>query len=110
MEVLFDNQDVLSIDSGDAHSFVVKKDGTVFSWGINICGELGDRSTKENYKPAKINNLSGVVDAEAGSRFSIILKDDGTVWAWGKNDYGQLGNGGTEDQLEPQQVFSPKSN
>lgn len=107
-EILFSSNDVVSISAGYYHILAVKKDGTVFSWGSNMHGELGGNRTKEDqYEPRMIEGLSGVIAAGAGVDFSIVLKEDGTVWAWGKNDYGQLGIGMMEDQLEPQQVKFP---
>ena len=108
-EVIIDSKDVVSIHSGDAHFLAVKKDGTVFSWGINMHGELGNRTAEDQYEPRIIEGLSGVIAADGGTDFSMVLKEDGTVWAWGKNDYGQLGIGNTENQLEPRQIIFPSS-
>lgn len=109
LEELFESKDVISIHSGYAHFLAVKKDGTVFSWGSNMFGELGNRTAENQYEPAIIEDLSGVIAADGGTDFSVILKEDGTVWAWGRNDFGQLGNGTTENQLEPQQVLFPST-
>ena len=106
-EILFDSNDVVSISAVYYHILAVKKDGTVFSWGSNIHGELGNRTKEDHYEPRIIGGLSGVIAAGAGVDFSMVLKEDGTVWAWGNNEYGQLGIGTTEDQLEPQQVKFP---
>ena len=107
--MIIDSKDVVSIHSGVAHFLAVKKDGTVFSWGINKYGELGNRTAEDQYEPRIIEGLSGVIAADGGTDFSMVLKEDGTVWAWGKNDYGQLGIGNTENQLEPRQIIFPSS-
>ena len=84
------------------HAVAVKNDGTVWAWGDNGYGQLGDGTTTFRATPVQVSGLNGVVAAYAGrasSRNTIAIKADGTVWAWGSNDAGQLGDG----------IFSPSN-
>ena len=88
--------DVIGIAAGNAHSLAIKQDGTVWAWGRNGNGELGDGTTAEHDIPVKAIGLSGVSAVAAQGATSLALKSDGTVWVWGKNDLGQLGIGGPD--------------
>lgn len=79
-------------------------DGTVWAWGYDNHGEIGDGSTilsQDKPQKALIDNVTAV---SAGAGFSLALKLDGTVWAWGEGDLGQLGYGGTDSRSVPVQV------
>ncbi len=68
---------------------VVKNDGTVWAWGDNNDGQLGDGTTTDRATPVQAVGLSGVKQAAVGSYDSIALKQDGAVWIWG---YGTSSN------------------
>lgn len=89
--------DVAAISIGDAALFTValKKDGTVWVWGKNGDGQLGDGTTTLSAEPKQVSGLSGITAVSAGQNFALALKNDGTVWAWGANGYGQIGIGNT---------------
>ena len=78
------------IASGGYHSLALKTDGTVWSWGRNNFGQLGDNTNTNRLLPVQVQGLSGVSAISAGYYHSLALKNDGTVWAWGYNSYGQL--------------------
>ena len=92
----------------DAHSLALKSDGTVWSWGDNSNGQLGDGTTTQKLTPVQVTGLTDAIGiAAAGARFaghSLALTVDGSVWAWGDNNLGQLGDGTTTDRLTPVQV------
>ena len=88
---------VVAIAAGGYHSLALKSDGTVWAWGCNDCGQLGDGSTTNRLTPVPVSGLTGVVAIAGGDYHSLALKSDGTVWAWGYNGYGQLGDG-THDE------------
>jgi len=92
------------IAAGMAHSLALKNDGTVWAWGWNLYGQLGDGTTTDRHNPVHVSGLSGVTAIAAGDYYSLALKTDGTVWAWGHNGYGELGNGTGTDQYTPVQV------
>src|SRR5437868_3500024 len=71
--------------------------GTVYAWGHNGYGQLGDGDMETQTSTPVPVALSGVVAVAGGNLHSLALKNDGTVWAWGWNSYGQLGDGTTGD-------------
>jgi len=85
----------LNFDGGDLHSAAVKSNGTVWTWGDNQFGELGDGSTIDHHSPEQALNVSNMVGVACGTGFTLALKSDGTVWAWGHNANGELGDGTT---------------
>ena len=92
------------------YSLALKSDGTVWTWGSNAFGQLGDGTTTNRSTPVQVSSLTGVVAIAAGAAnsteegHSLALKADGTVWAWGRNSSGELGNGTTTDRTTPVQV------
>ncbi|KPA18118.1 hypothetical protein MHK_001664, partial [Candidatus Magnetomorum sp. HK-1] len=69
------------------HNLAMKDDGTVWAWGRNGNGEVGNGTTTNQSTPVSVTGLSNVIDIEAGLDFSLAVLDDGTVWEWGKNGY-----------------------
>jgi alpha-tubulin suppressor-like RCC1 family protein len=70
---------------GSYHTLAVKSDGSVWAWGKNDYGQLGDYSNTDRHSPVQVHGLTGVVQVDGGYGFSLALKSDGTVWAWGRN-------------------------
>ncbi|MFC0216296.1 fibronectin type III domain-containing protein [Paenibacillus chartarius] len=91
----------LPITLGYNHSLYVKADGTLWAWGYNGYGELGNGTTNHLYQPNQTINIDNVKAAAGGRYHSIAVKDDGTVYAWGYNGYGQLGDGSTTTRHSP---------
>ena len=92
---------VVAIAAGGNHDLALKADGTVWGWGYNSYGELGDNTTKLRAAPVQALGLDGVVSIAAGYTHSAAVRQDGTVWTWGGNAYGQLGHGNTKNQKRP---------
>ena len=92
--------------AGGAHSLGVLTNGTVWSWGSNALGQLGDGTTVASQTvPVLFASLSGAFVAVAGGvAHSLALRDDGRVFAWGLNSDGQLGDGTTTLRRQPVQV------
>jgi uncharacterized repeat protein (TIGR01451 family) len=96
---------IAAVAAGDCHSLALKSDGTVWAWGDNYYGALGDGSvTWSSPTPVQVSGMFGVVAVAGGWLHSLALRSDGTVWAWGYNSGGQLGNGTTIDSRTPVHV------
>ena len=85
------------------HTVAIKADGTVWAWGLNGNGQLGDGSKANKYIPTQVD-ISDVVSVDAGYYDTLFLKSDGTVWATGQNNCGQLGDGTNTDKTVPVRV------
>jgi alpha-tubulin suppressor-like RCC1 family protein len=94
---------VVAIAAGDCFSVALKFDGTVWSWGGNGSGRLGDGSGVNRWSPVQVN-ISGVKEICVGLYQTLVMKNDGTIWSWGANSSGQLGNGTTTASSIPVHV------
>ncbi len=86
------------------HSLALKNDGTVWAWGSDIYGQLGDGGNSTQPVPVQVSSLTNVIAITAGQTSSYALKNDGTVWSWGGNSSGQLGDNSGSNQNVPVQV------
>ena len=77
---------------------------TVWAWGHNPDGELGNGTTTDSWTPVQVSDLTGITAIAGGTLGGYALKSDGTVWAWGNNAYGELGDGTTTNSSTPVQV------
>ena len=98
---------VVAVSGGYAHSLALKSDGTVWAWGYNGSGQLGNNTTTNSSIPIQVAGLSQITAIAAGSNHSLALDSSGNVWAWGYNAFGQLGNNTTVDSSIPVQVENP---
>jgi alpha-tubulin suppressor-like RCC1 family protein len=85
--------DVKAIAGGGHHTIALKNDGTVWTWGLNDNGQLGDGTTTNRTAPVQVSGLTNMKAIAGGGHHTIALKNDGAVWTWGADDYGQLGGG-----------------
>lgn len=86
------------------YSLELRQNETVWGWGSNHRGQLGDGTTLQRNTPVRVMGLDNIESIAAANRHSLALKKDGTVWAWGGNDSGQLGDGSFTDRYTPVQV------
>ncbi|WP_375102511.1 stalk domain-containing protein [Paenibacillus sp. RS8] len=77
--------DVTSVSAGDSFSLALRKDGTVWAWGGNEQGELGDNSEKNGLTPMQVKGLPSILYIAAGSNNSVALGNGGEVWVWGSS-------------------------
>jgi alpha-tubulin suppressor-like RCC1 family protein len=80
-----------TIVSGEHHTLVLVRDGTVASWGANDGGQLGNGTTTNSSSPLVIAGLDHVIQVSAGGGHSMALKGDGTLWGWGHDSDYELG-------------------
>jgi hypothetical protein len=96
---------IIAISAHLNHNLVLKSDGTVWAWGSNDFGQIGNNSSGGNVStPNQVMNLSNVIAISAGFQHNAALKSDGTVWVWGRNAEGEVGNNTTTTsgcQCEP---------
>ena len=95
--------DWTAIAAGSGHSLALKSDGTLWAWGDNSYGQLGDGTTDNKIIPTKVGSNTDWTAIAAGSGHSLALKSDG-IWSWGDNSYGQLGDGTTDNKIIPTKV------
>lgn len=96
-------RDVIEVAGGQMHSLALKSDGTVWAWGNNQYGQLGNGTTTSSAVPVRLP-LDGIVAIAAGNEHSVALDVSGAVWTWGRNQLGQLGDGTFHTRLFPQRV------
>jgi alpha-tubulin suppressor-like RCC1 family protein len=96
---------------GYSFTAAVKLDGTLWLWGSNGSGQLGDNTTAQKSSPVQTvtggTNWSQVV---SGSTHTIAIKTDGTLWGWGSNNYGQLGDNTVTGGSYPRQTYTGGTN
>lgn len=103
----------VDVSAGNIMTLALKRDGTLWSWGFNSAGQLGDNSTTNKSSP--VQTISGgtnwikLVASDDGA-ISSGIKTDGTLWLWGCNDRGQIGNDSTTNRSSPVQTISGGGN
>jgi len=90
--------------SASNHAVATKTDNTIWTWGSNGSGQLGDNTTVSKSSPIQVGNATNWLQATGGFNTSAAIKDDNTLWIWGSNAYGQLGDNTTVDKSSPIQV------
>lgn len=107
--------DVVAVTAGEYFAVALATDGTVWSWGRNNEGQLGNDGMGTNQDtPVQVVNadatgfLDHVVSIASGTYHTLALRDDGTLWAWGYAGFGRLGDGQEGiDRDRPVQVWDP---
>ena len=87
-----------AIVAGSQHSMMLKEDGSVWTTGCNIDGQLGHRSNSGSTAFVEVMS-SGAALVAAGAFHSMVVMQDGSVWATGSNKFGQFGDGSTKSQI-----------
>lgn len=96
------NRDSGFFEFGVAHALAIRKDGSLWGWGSNRYGQLGDGTKTQRDLPVQVG--TGYVAISTSSHHTIGIKSDGSLWAWGDNGHGELGNGTTSASLVPVKV------
>ena len=94
-----------SVSLGWYHSAAITTDGSLYTWGRNYEGQLGDGTATKSSTPVKI--MDNVASVSLGYKHSAAITTDGSLYTWGDNYYGQLGNGtaGYTDKLTPVKIM-----
>jgi alpha-tubulin suppressor-like RCC1 family protein len=90
--------------SAGSNCLAIKTDGTLWSWGGNAAGQLGQIDTIDRSSPVQIGSLTDWSQISSGDDFSTAVKTTGTLWSWGLNTNGQLGQNSTIRRSSPVQV------
>ncbi|MDY4873393.1 MAG: FN3 associated domain-containing protein, partial [Alloprevotella sp.] len=93
----------VNMSASTSHTIATKNDGSLWAWGYNSYGQLGDGTTTNKTTPIKI--MDNVVSTSASRYHSLAIKNDGSLWAWGRNSYGQLGDGTTTNKTTPVKIM-----
>lgn len=92
---------VAGIAAGQNASYARRSDGTVWGWGANSQGQVGDGTTTQRTSPVQTSGLSNIALIGAGEAHAIAATTSGVVSTWGDNSYGQLGDGTTASRSTP---------
>jgi alpha-tubulin suppressor-like RCC1 family protein len=94
-----------AVAAGGRHTVAVRVDGSLWTWGANDSGQLGNGTTAAQLTPAQVGASRGWSSVAAGGNHTLAVRRDGTLWAWGNNQWGQLGDStGAPFRAEPVMV------
>lgn len=90
-----------TVSIGGTHTAVIKPDGSLWAWGRNDYGQVGNNGGADSvgpsgtpYQSAPVKVLDNVVSVSCGNYHTAAIQGDGSLWVWGSNEYGQVGNSG----------------
>lgn len=104
---VFMTEDVIAVSSGYMHHAFIKKNGSLWMWGRQYCGEFGNNSTTGSANPIKV--MEDVKSVSCGGQATGIIMSDGSLWMCGRNDFGQIGDNSTTIRKEPVKVLDDVS-
>ena len=99
------------VAGGGSHTAAIKTDGTLWTWGNNAYGRLGDNTTTNRNTP--VTTFAGGTNwkqVDGGFSHTAAIKTDGTLWTWGNNSTGRLGDNTTTQRLTPVTAFAGGTN
>ena len=102
------------VANGNNHAAAIKTDGTLWTWGYGLYGNLGiDLAGTIVKRCTPVTTSVGGTNwkqVDAGYFHTAAIKTDGTLWTWGRNDFGQLGINDTNMRCTPVTVFGSATN
>ncbi len=90
--------------AGGRHTCAVRSDGSLWCWGANFYGQLGQGNKLGSSVPLQIGHRTDWAEVSAGGMHTCAVRTNGTLWCWGLNYRGQLGSGGRSDATRPSKV------
>lgn len=99
----------VNMTAGDFHTLALRSDGSLWGWGLNQNGQIGDKTNLDKLAPIQVGTDKKWSVVSAGKAHSVGVKTDGTLWAWGRNFDGQLGDITGVDKTSPIQVLMAPS-
>jgi len=94
-----------SVSAGGGHACLRRADGSLWCWGRNDHGQLGDGTRTSRATPVRVPDVSDVVAVATGDAHTCALLGNHTLSCWGADDLGQLGDGGGQDRGFPRAVM-----
>ena len=94
------------VSGGTASVYALRADGTVWAWGANWSGQLGDGTSVNRATPVQVKGPTKVTAIVATMFSAWAVTSDGYVWTWGSNAGGELGDGTYTDRLTPVRLSS----
>jgi energy-coupling factor transporter ATP-binding protein EcfA2 len=95
---------ILRPDGGGEFALLIKPDGSLWSWGYNLHGQLGVGDLTLRPVAWRVGTTNDWATVACGDYHPLAIKTDGTLWAWGLNASEELGLGDTTDRTSPVQV------
>ena len=90
-----ENDQWVAVAAGYNHSLALKSDGTLWGWGGNQTGQVGDKTLIDKSTPQQLFLFKTWTSVSANRTHILAVKSDSSLWAWGRNSAGQLGLGST---------------
>lgn len=105
---------IVAVSAGYRHTLALRADGTVWGFGLNTNGQLGDGSSTTRSVPVQVRwatahaaKVGAIVQVSASASSSYALDNKGQVWAWGRNQYANLGLGTVNTDVNSTPVLVP---
>jgi len=98
------NWKYVQTDNSGGTTAALKTDGTLWMWGSNSYGTLGQNNTTNRSSPVQVGTGTDWARVMTGYYTTLAIKTDGTLWGWGRNDSGAVGDNTTTNRSSPVQI------